>query len=198
MPAPAPAFQFGSSVNFRLGLQPPNDIDPDIKEAIGPLYTAFQQVFFTFINNCGIDIRDPADWASIAAQTPTATLLAGNLNRLYVVASETIQFGAMINLFLNAGVLNARNANSGTGIQADGFCSTTGGLVAGQAGEVQLATGVANITGLTIGGRYYLNATAGHIQLGPDVTAGHIEQYIGIAITTSLLFVNMSPAPIQH
>lgn len=198
MTAPTPAFQFSSSTNFRLGLQPPNELDPAIKEAVAPLYAAIQQVFFEFVNNCGTDQRQASDWQALAQQTPTTTLISGNLRRFYVQASENIAFGALVNLFSNAGVLSARNANSSTGKQADGFCTTAAGITASGFGEVTLSTGVASVNGLIPGTRYYLSATSGLVQAAPDTTAGHLEQYIGIAITTSSLYVNMSPAAIQH
>lgn len=195
----SPAFRFSSAVNFRLPLQVPTEIDPKIKEAISPLYAALQQVFQAFVNNCGTDQQDQASWASLASQEPASTLLSGNLRRLYVVASENIAFGAMINLFSNAGVLNARNANSTNATKtADGFCTTSGGIVAGAVGEVQLSTGVCSINGLTIGQNYWLSATNGLVQAGPDTTAGHIEQLIGKAITTTQLYVNIAPSWIQH
>lgn len=46
------------------------------------------------------------------------------------------------------------------------------------------------LSGLTLGARYYLSATAGGVTSTKPSTAGQIVQYVGIAISTSALAFN--------
>lgn len=125
-------------------------------------------------------------------------------NSLEVIFSEAVTFGALVNLYGNAGVLNARNANSGVAgtsgaVQpCHGFCNSISGVASGKTGFVQFGGSVIlGLTGLTIGSNYWLKATNGQMQNTPDITAGHIEQYIGVAVDTSKLSFSRSPW-IQH
>lgn len=189
---PLSAFTYNSPVAFFIPQTPPEDISqehPAVQQGFGELYNAMQQVISTFINNCGIGPQPQPEWAALAG-SPT-TILSGNLRRLYVVASEALPNGAIINLFNSAGVLAARNANATDNTKpADGFCSTPGGIAAGAAGEVQLSTGIVSINGLTIGTRYFLSITNGLVTATKPVAAGNIEQYVGIAIDSTHLYLD--------
>lgn len=188
---------YNSPVNFYLSQTPPTDIkDPLAQEAVTELYNALQNIIQTLINFCGIGPQSAALWLQLAG-TP-GTLQAGNLNRLYVTASELVPLGAMINLFNSAGVLKVRNANATTNAKpADGYCTTAGGIALGAVGEVQLGHGVVSLVGVTIGQRYWLSVVNGLITTVAPVAAGNIEQYIGIGIDANSVFVNTSYY-IQH
>lgn len=188
---------YNSPVSFFIAQSPPVDIsDPEAAKAFSELYNAVQNIIQVFISNCGIGPQLPGLWAQFAGNP--ATLITGNLNRLYVVASELIVFGAAISLVNTAGVLNVRNANATNNTRiCDGFCSTPGGIAAGAAGEVQLMGGVATISALTIAQRYWLSTTAGLVTNVAPVAAGNVEQYLGIAIDANDLFFN-TQAWIQH
>lgn len=182
---------YSSEVDFRIGQTPPDNLSPELRAALSEVYASFQLVISAFIDNCGISQQLPSIWAQMAAQAQASTLKAGNLNRLYVVASENIAFGAAISLHNVAGVLNVRNANATNNTKAcDGFCTTTGGILAAAAGEVMLHSGITTIAGLVVGTRYYLSTVNGLVSNAAAVAAGNIEQYLGIAITTTQLFFN--------
>lgn len=185
------AAAYNSPVNFYLPQNPPTDIkDPVAQQAFNELYNAIQNVIQALITFCGIGPQSASLWPSLAGSP--STLLEGNLNRLYVTASELIPLGAAVNLFNNAGVLNARNANATTNAKpADGFCTTSGGIALGAVGEVQLGHGVVNLVGLVIGQRYWLSTVNGLITTVAPVAAGNIEQYVGIAIDVTSVFFNL-------
>lgn len=161
------------------------------RPAIEELYAFSFQAIRAFVDYCGIGPQNFVNWSLLAGNP--RTLLAGNLNRLYVVASEAIAQGAAVSLFNSAGVLNVRNANATNNTKiCDGFCSTPGGIAAGASGEIILNNGVASIGGLTIGQRYWLSTTNGLIANVPAVAAGNIEQYLGIAISSTTFSFNVS------
>lgn len=192
MTSPTPVAQaYNAPVNFFISQQPPTGIsDPPAAEAIAELYNAAQNIIQALVNYCGIGPQSQSLWSQLAASP--STLLAGNLNRFYVTASENIQFGAMINLFGNSGVVNARNANATDNTKpADGFCSTSGGIAAAGVGEVQLGHGLNLFNGLTPGTRYFLDTSPGLVTATKPTAVGNIEQYVGIAIDANDLFVNL-------
>lgn len=177
-------------LDYRIPSAPPPDATKNLANTFGQIYDAMQQVLRTFVQYCGVGPRNPDDW-SILAGSPT-TLLSGNLRRFYVTASEAITYGAMVSLFSSAGVLKVRNANATNNTRpCDGYCSTPGGIALGVTGEVILSTGLlGSLVGLVIGQRYYLGTANGALSTVAPVAAGNIEQYLGIAITTTDLYVN--------
>lgn len=183
--ATIPAGVISSPVDFRIGPNPPEKT----ADAIAELYSAMQEVIQTFVNFCGIGQQPFQFWTQLAGSS--ATVLSGNLGRIYVKAGENISFGAMVNLFSSAGVLTARNANATNNTKPmDGFCTTVGGILSGAVGEVTLSTGIASIAGLVLGTRYYLDVNNGLVTAVAPVAAGNIEQYLGIALEATKLYVN--------
>lgn len=191
------SFSYNSPVSFFIGQVPPEGItDSAAAEGIAELYGAVQNIIQVFINNCGIGPQDPSLWASLAGGA--STLQSGNLNRFYAVATETVVFGAIISIVNVAGVAHIRNANATDNTRpADGYCSTQGGILINTAGEVQLATGVASISGVVPGQRYWLSTINGLVSTVPATLAGNIEQYLGVGIDTTDLFINIAHW-IQH
>jgi hypothetical protein len=185
--------QYNSPIDFRISQSVLNEseIEPGSRPAFNELYAFAFQVVRAFVDFSGIGQQNFSNWAILAGNTKT--LLAGNLNRLYVIASEAISFGAAISLFNSGGVLQVRNANATNNTKiCDGFCSTIGGITAGATGEIILNNGVANIGGLVIGSRYWLSTTNGIISNAPAVAAGNVEQLLGIAISSTVLSFNIS------
>lgn len=179
---------YSAPVDFRITQLPDADFPNDVKRGVAPLYAAVQQIIQTFVDNCGIGSQPTSFWQQYATQNPTATILASNMGRVYLVASEAISFGAAVSMFNNAGIINVRNANAATNVKScDGFCSTPGGILAGVAGECILGRGICSITGLTVGTKYFLSTSNGLITPVAPVAAGNIEQYLGKAITTTQL-----------
>src|SRR4051812_24770358 len=89
---------------------------PNIPEPPDPAFFAEFQRVYNAIRNLTIAVDAytgalPAD-AAYYSQTPaTTTLLSQNTQRLYVKFSEAASYGQTINLYNNAGVLNARLSN---------------------------------------------------------------------------------------
>lgn len=187
-----------SPLDFRIsprplgGEQMPSSVVPAIEE----LYGSSQQIVRALIDYCGIGPQNPDKWPLLDGDP--RTLLAGNLNRLYVKASENIVLGAAISFHAVAGALRVRNANATNNTRiCDGFCCFTGGIAANAVGEVVLNNGVAPIAALTVGQRYWLGTVNGLISNVPAVAAGNVEQYLGIAISTTAFSFN-AQAWIQH
>ena len=170
---------FAAPINFQLPLVPPylGKVDPDLASYLRQLHTSLLL---------------------------TQQLLAATTGLLAVTFSETVTFGALIQLFSNAGVINARNANSGTGgtsgaVQpCHGFCASPAGVASGKTGFVQRNQGLLQgLSGLTVGADYWLKATNGQVQTTADTAAGHIEQHIGVALDAATISFNTT-SWIQH
>jgi hypothetical protein len=184
-------FQYIAPTDFRIA-QVPDNVPPEFVTAFNQVYAAIQQIIFSLVVNCGIGPRNTDQWTDLAA-TPYVTLLAGNLNRLYVEASEDISFGAAVNLYNNGGTLGARNANATNNTKpCRAFCSSVDGISSGTVGEVLVNAGTATISGLTPGTSYFLSTTNGLIANSPAVAAGNIEQFVGVAVTDSVLSFNLN------
>lgn len=179
---------FIAPVDFRLTNNPPTGIsDPVAAGAFDDVYNTMQQIFNTFVDQCGIGSQASALWDQLAGTS--GTIVASNMNRFYVTAFEPLSFGSMLNLVLDAGIIKAQLASAVDNTKpAQGFCNSPG-VVAGKIIEMVLHTGMAKVTGLTVGTKYYLSATTpGLVTAAKPVAAGNIEQYLGVAITTGDLF----------
>jgi len=102
------------------------------------------------------------------------------------VSSENLAAGAFVNLFLNGGVITARNADMTTNAKpAHGFVlnavTSPANATVYQLGQVNTA-----VTGLTIGSNYFLS-TVGTLQTAVPNTTGNIVQQIGIATLTTAI-----------
>lgn len=187
---------YNAPTDFRISQNPPDEIPEAYRAAFTQIYSAIQQLILTLVTNCGIGPRDVSQWLQLSGNV--TTLLAGNLNRLYVPVSENIVYGAALNLYAGGGGLTARLANATNATKpAHGFCSTPGGIAIGTTGEMQLHVGTVQIAGLTPGLSYYLSTTDGLITNSPPVAAGNIEEYVGVAVSSTVLAFNTG-AWLQH
>lgn len=181
---------FSAPVDFRLTQTPPDNIeDPAVRVALEEVYNSLQQVFRTLVDYCGIGSQPASDWASLAGNP--STILIGNLTRFYVVADEPITVGAAISLKNVSGTVRAINANATDNTKpcrgfSNGPTVSTGELI-----EVFLGQGLTNVSGLTPGASYYLSTSNGLIATGPAVGAGNIEQYVGFALTDTVMMFNV-------
>lgn len=188
---------YSSPVNFVIPAIAPDGIkDPAVQLAVSQMYNAFQQIIFTFINYCGIGPQAANIWPQL--EGVASTLLRNNMNRYYAPAVETIGYGALISLVNAGGIAAARNANAANHLHwADGFCNVVGGLTSGQFGEFILKSGILPIVGATPAQRYWLATAAGLITTAPSTGAGLTEQYIGIAINSGSILMDIAPG-INH
>ena len=162
---------------------------PNVPDPPDPTFFAEFTRIYNAIRNLTIAIDAytgalPQDAQYFSQTPPTSTILIQNTQRLYVKFSETAGYGSTINLWSNAGVLNARLSNaSAAGKPIHAWCSTAGGVTSGNYGEVMLGGLCTAIGGLTIGQTYYAGNTSGTIA----PTAGTVSQKIGYAIGTAML-----------
>lgn len=196
-----PSASVNSSINVGLPDSVPDGLTDTQSRSIYQLLVQTATNILTSIEAfCGITQKPMTQWSLL---TPSGTLRRQNLGRLYVIATEVIGYGAFVNLFNNAGTLAARNSNSSTGRRAMGYCNVNSsaqvGMGIGQYGEVILGQGIIGVGGVSPGDLLFLAPTNGQIQIGPDVVAGHIEQFIGIGIGANLVYVDITMGSwIQH
>lgn len=177
-----------SGPNIAVPLVMPDTVPKALAPIIQPIYLAFYNIVQTLVLHCGIGPRS-SDKVLLSNGDPTA-ILANNVHRFYIQASENINSGAMVNLFAPLpGVLGVRNANATNYTKpCHGFCSQPGGIAAGAIGEIIVSDGVdSNLSGLTVGSEYYLDTVNGQITAVPPVAAGNLEQSLGIAISATTL-----------
>lgn len=181
---------FSAPVDFRLAQTAPDNVaDAATKAALDDIYNSMQQIFRTFVDNCGIGSQPSNLWVQLAGGY--STLLINNMNRFYAKCAEPITQGAAVNLLNVSGTLQARNANATNNTKpcrgfSNGPTAATGEII-----EVILAQGIASINGLTPGNNYYLSTSDGQLAAGPAVGAGNIEQYVGFAVTSTILLFNV-------
>jgi hypothetical protein len=102
------------------------------------------------------------------------------------VSSENLAAGAFVNLFLNGGVITARNADNTTNAKpAHGFVLSA---VTSPANATVYALGQINtgVTALTIGSTYFLGTVGAAVTTAPSTT-GNIVQQVGIATLTTAI-----------
>lgn len=101
-------------------------------------------------------------------------------------ASVLLSTGALVNLFDNAGTINARYAdNSAEGKEAWGYVNSL--VVTGATATVYGGGEMIGLTGLSTGTKYCLGSSGALTATAPT-TAGTVVQWIGIATSSSTLF----------
>lgn len=185
---------------FTLGLpdRSPTDIDPKLQQYFQEIYNAFQQLQLALHNILGVGQQLQQLWSNLNYSQTLHTFSSG---RLYLQASEFIQYGSSVNIFdSGAGVMKFRNANATDNTKpSHGMCTTLAGIPAAGYGEVITQMGLlTGVTGLTKGVRYFLSTTNGLVTAAEPVAAGNIGQAVGWAIDTSALLFNIGFAYVQH
>lgn len=188
--------RFNSPITLLIG-QFPEVEDPRLFTGLLPLYTAINQIQAGLTQYCGIAQQVHDIWGQLPA---SRTVFPENHHRLYVPASEAIGYGSMVNLYNNAGTLNARNANATDNTKpCHGYCNEAGGNAgAGAFTEVIVLSGMIITSGLTPGTRYFLSTTNGLITATAPVAAGNISQVIGFALSATELLFDTSLQWVQH
>lgn len=106
-------------------------------------------------------------------------------------SSENLAAGDFVNIWNDSGTLKVRKADASGGVakQADGFVLAA---VTAPANATVYHEGTNDqLSGLTIGSRYYLSGTAGGVTATAPSTAAHIVQYVGKAKSTTAIAVEM-------
>ncbi|NBU34801.1 hypothetical protein EBS40_09350 [bacterium] len=105
-------------------------------------------------------------------------------------ASENLAAGDLVNIWSDSGTLKVRKADATSSAKrADGYVLAG---VTSPANAVVFHDGaITGLTSLTVGGRYYLSATAGGLTIEASVptTTGNLIQFVGQAVSaTKLLY----------
>lgn len=104
---------------------------------------------------------------------------------LSITASENIGAGDFVNIWDDGGTPKVRKADAtAAGKEAVGF--VLGAVGSGATALVYFEGSNNQLTGLTVGARYYLSeAVAGAATTTPPSTGGNVVQYLGMATTTT-------------
>lgn len=113
-------------------------------------------------------------------------------------ASEALAAGALVNIYNNSGAVAVRNADSATGAagkKTSGFVQSS--VASGAAASIYRTGMNTGLTGLTPGADYYMGAS-GAATVTPPSTSGTTSQYIGTAVSATVLDVQpQSPIAIN-
>lgn len=113
-----------------------------------------------------------------------------------VSASEALVAGDFVNLWNDSGTLKARKADATNGRAAHGFVKVSVASSA-DASMYWLDGTNTELSGLTVGARYYLGAAGVATSVPYDPTnpanAGYYHQYLGLAVSATELATEDSP-----
>lgn len=110
-----------------------------------------------------------------------------------IASSENLSAGDFVNIYDNAGTINVRKADADNGRPAHGFVKAA---VTSPANATVYGPGELNdqLSGLTVGGDYFLSATAGGVTTTAPTASGAYVQYLGRAKSaTALRLLNVQP-----
>jgi hypothetical protein len=129
--------------------------------------------------------------ASEMAQASQVTkLVAAKRNKIFVRAFENMNYGTLVSIYDNAGVITARKADHAVPYGAHGVIDTPVGVVAGEYCEILFMAGHSfGITGTVVGQPYWLS-TAGQVQATKPGTG--IVQPIGWGLGSSGFYLNIA------
>lgn len=167
---------------------PEDNIPADLYDNFLQLHRAIQNLLRGVSRYCGIDAPSPDIWSQITYQE---TLLSGNLTRMYVPASVAITRGQVVNLFNNAGVLNARLA-AATSFTTMAHGVANNNAAPGEIVELNWLRGTLDsIAGMTTGTVYFLSTVAGAVQNTAPAAVGNIQQPVGLALGTNTMLLDI-------
>jgi len=171
-----------------LPLLPDDAVPPRLYGAFLYLHQAIQNLQRGISRYTGIDAPPVEDWDQL---TYPDTLLDVQLTRMYPIAGAVISRGQVVNLYSNAGVLNARLAvATGAATMAHGIANTAAGI--GQRVEINWLRGVLDsVGGMTLGTLYYLSTTPGAVQSSAPAAVGQIVQPVGLALASATLLMDI-------
>ena len=176
---------------IQLGLPqlPPDETPKQLYRLFMYVFQAIQNLHRGVSSYCGIDAPDTDVIDQLTYQD---TLLSGNLTRMYPIAGVAIARGQVVNLYDNAGALNARLAvATGASTMAHGVANAA--AAPGQRVEINWLRGTLDsIGGMTLGSLYYLSTTPGAVQSTRPVGAGEIVQPIGFALASATMALDIS------
>lgn len=156
------------------------------------------------INNLAQNVSDIAglttySQAELAQQSQLRAIRTQNATRLAVYAPGDLDYGKVVNLYLDSGKIAAREADATDATKpAHGVVNSVTGIAAGTYGDILLCTGLtAGIIGTTVGELYYLDTT-GNVSNSRPAAVGSIIQAVGIGLGSAGFYLNVSSLFIQN
>jgi hypothetical protein len=102
-----------------------------------------------------------------------------------ILASENLGSGDYVNIYDNGGTPNVRLADKSNGRDAHGFVKTP--VTSGNNATVYFEGANDDLSGLTVGARYYLDTAGGVTSTPPVIASAAISQFLGIAISATTI-----------
>jgi hypothetical protein len=126
------------------------------------------------------------------------TMLTAQRNqKMFVKATETLGFGKLVTLTLDAGKIVASLADATDGTKpAHAVVDTVGGIATGSFGEAILLTGkTSGISGTGFMTIYYLS-TAGQVQSAAPTASGALVQVVGYGLGSAGFYLQIYPGTV--
>lgn len=158
---------------------------------VAPLYRALGSIAQFLSSVTGNIQYEPSEMAQADQLTK---LIDNKLQKVFVQAAVTLNYGVAVSLSISGGKLVGDLADATDLTKpAFGICDVPGGIPAGSYGEIVFMKGrTLGVSGTTFGAAYYLS-TAGNVQITPPVSTGVINQIVGIGLGSAGLYVNIEP-----
>lgn len=169
------------SVNLGLPAQPLVE-DPKLFSELIKVYNAIRNLALAHDAVTGIISPPTEDWSQLG----TTRFTAGGMHKIYIEANVDLAYGNTVGIVNVAGVGKADKAQDGV-LYAVGFCSATGGTLAGATTEVTIIGRYPPLPAASLvpGNKYYQSGTAGTIGV-----FGTGTQVIGFAVSdTDLIWL---------
>jgi hypothetical protein len=157
---------YDSSISTQLPVVP-NTSDPELYKELVPVYDAIRAL--------NVQIG-----GSSTLCTATENLAPGDIVQVYGVA----------------GTLSVRKASAASASikEANGYVSAQSSVLSGVVTPISIFRGIAIMTGLTVGTKYYLSAVTPGTVTTVAPAGPNLIQAVGIAISTTELAVSISLA----
>ena len=123
-----------------------------------------------------------------AGKVPLAAMPNGVMSDLDTfIASEAISANAWVNIYSNTGVPSVRNATANAAAPLEAYGYVLQAVAAGGTATVYFDDNNAGGSGLTVGPQWLSATTPGASTPTPPTGAGVYSQYLGVAVSTSIV-----------
>lgn len=185
------AQQFRSPINLQLPVDP--NLPEEMMDFGRGVFRALRSLQEAIGSLTGASLAADPDFFHQLAPTPSQSIQVHTMQLVRLEATAVLVKGQFVNIFLSGGVAKTRLADaSALATRAWGWAMESTAI--GAQGMVALMRGYnGSFAGNTVAGTYYLSSiTPGGISLAVPVGAGKIVQEVGIALSATDIFVNIS------
>jgi hypothetical protein len=174
--------------DFKLPALPEAAMKNDAYQDLASLFNTLRNLGTQVAQSNGI-VQVPIAYRNVE----NLSITAGAKHRAYLTAGVDIPGYNLVNFYLDAGITKVRLADAdNTTLPAHGM-SGPAATATGDICEVLLPGSlIQGFVGLTIGTIYYTSTSAGLMQATNPATTGNLVQAVGVAITPTDLFMNLS------